>query len=499
VLKSPLTILLLIAFVVPLAASQGDQDQIRADILKREGQPITFYGHTFGWGRTTPMPMNTQFPAGEADYSIGTSTQCGNPPPLPADNQACRTAASNEAYWYSTAGFVQVKSSDEWGVDYRKFHNERGLTQDVYLDTSKPAQATMYMSADFHGWLVALCVAVCWNWDPGYYQDWVVEATIWHAPLGDLHSNPETRPDMGKVVSRAADVVKVANGVSKPITMMSFDETIPVIGAKTVYEFTFPFNWDPGFVAKGGVIPRTDNIIVEWEWYQLSDNPTGGKNMYILGTGAAGLVWNQNSGEDYPSNIIIPVRNPLDVELVYPQFIHEKLVILSIINTPWGSYDVAPETIKVTIRDDKGNIVPIKPGTLTEVLEQSVAHSGHYQPIKPTWVWDYKAQGLKPGSYTVSVGVENFQRSVAKETTAAFTLLASGAGTTKEGRSGFQTNVGDIHAGHQGTAADPNAAPASGPTVDNATSSPSKDAPLWGSLAAASVAVAFLLRRRQQQ
>ncbi|HJQ93268.1 MAG TPA: hypothetical protein VJ874_03160, partial [Candidatus Thermoplasmatota archaeon] len=393
-------------------------------------------------------------------------------------------------------GFVQVKTAEEWGGDYGLFHNERGLTKDIYIDTSKTARGLYHMSADFHGWPVAACVAACWNWDPGTFQDWTVEATIWHASLGDLHSNASDEPDISEVVGRGAGAYKVANGVSPSIDMMSFDSTVPVVGGKTVWPFHINFTWDPDFMATGGRIPKENNLIVEWEWYQLTENPAGGQNLYITGTNALGIVWNVNSGEDYPSHVVLPVRNPLDVELVYPQFIHGKLVVLSVINTPWGSYDIDPARLSLVVRDSSGNPVPFKDGTLQQVLEQSVAHAGHYQPIKPTWVWDYAAQGLKPGDYTVTVEIPNFQHSVLASTEASFTIQEDGAGTATEGRSGLQTLKGNLHAGHEGTAADPNAP---GNATGGADDGGSKDSP---SLAvapalAALVALALLRRRRE--
>ena len=477
----------------------ADAAKTREEILKQPGQPITFYGHMFATnvGQENPMPMNTQFPKGESDLSQGTSTTCGQPPPAPADNADCRADTSNEQRWYSTAGFVQVKSAEEWGGDYAKFHNERGLTKETFLDPTTPITATYYMSPDFHGWLTVLCDAVCWGWDPGYYQDWVVEATVLHASLGPLHMNASEEPPMGDVRARADGVVVIANGKSAPTDMVSVDDTVPAAADPTVTEFKFELAWDEAFVASGAVVPPTDNLIVEWEWYQQTDNPAGGVNEYILGSGPAGLVWNLNTGEDFPANIVVPVRNPIDVELVYPQFIHDKLVILSVINTPWGSYDIDPALIKIVVKDASGNPVPFQEGTLEQVVEQSVAHSGHYQPIKPTWVWDYQKQGLRPGDYTVTVEVTNFQHSVTTDTVASFSVTADGAGQTQEGRSGLQTLVGNLHAGHEGTAADPNAAGSA--TTSSAPATTTEESPglPFAVLAAGLVALALTRRLRQ--
>jgi hypothetical protein len=487
----------ILATCIPAALAQdppaADATQTREDILKQDGQKITFYAHIFAHDRNSPMPMNTQFPSGEQDYSIGQALGCGNPPPLPA-NDECMTTDYNSQFWYTTAGFVQVKSLEEF-TGYDLFHNERGMTKDVYVDTALNPVSTYYMSADFHGWVTTLCVTLCWNWDPGMFQDWVVESWMWHAPTGALHMNASEEPDMTAVDQRTADAVLMAHCKTEPIDMVSLDPTVPT-GEKTVWPFPCEMTWDEAFKATDGKVPLTSNLIMEYRWYQETANPTGGTNKYIPGAGAPVPNFNVNSGEDYPANVVIPVRNPIDVELVYPQFIHNKLVILSVINTPWGSYDIDPALITLTIQDKSGNVITPAPGTLQQVLEQSVAHSGHYQPIKPTWVWDYQAQGLAPGDYSVTVGVTNFQHSVKTETTALFAVNKDGSGETQEGRRGIQTLQGNLHAGHEGTAADPNAT-AAAPTDDAPSTTTEKSPGMGLPLLGAALAAAVIVIRRK--
>lgn len=499
-----LAVLVVLALWSPAALAQdppvADSKQTREQILEQPGKPVTFYAHIFGHGYGNPMPMNTQFPRGESDYSIGFANGCGTPPPLPpgtleglpqtqgvGGETSCETWDGNAMLWYSTAGFVQVKSSDEW-QGYEEFHNERGLTKDVFFDLSQTPVSTFYMSADFHGWLVAACVAVCWNWDPGAYQDWVVESWMWHAPLGALHSNASEEPDMSKVINREPEAVLMAHGKTEPYDMVSLDPSIPT-GQGTVWPFVAEMEWDPAFAATDGSVPLTSNIVMEFRWYQ----ETNGQK-YIIGPAAATPNWNVNSGEDYPANVLVPVRNPIDVELVYPQFIHDKLVILSVINTPWGSYDIDPALIRLIVKDAAGNVVQPKEGTLTQVVEQSVAHSGHYQPIKPTWVWDYIAQELPEGDYSVAVEVTNFQHSVTVSTTALFSINADGAGSTQLGQSGIQTLRGNIHAGHEGTAADPNAS-TSGTSTGPSTTTQESPGLAVPALAVVLVLGLFLRRR----
>lgn len=431
------------------AQAQEETEEERQAIEDEPGVPITFYGHVFNNGRANPMPLNTQYPAGEEDYSIGLGGGCGAAPPQPDDSADCESWAGNEEFFYTTAGFVQVKSREEFlnNGGYEQLHNERGQTKDIFFDTSQPVTASLYMSADFHGWPVFACAYMCWNWDPGYFEDWVVEAWLWKAPLGDHGSAASEAPNMGEIANRQLGTL-MAHGKTEPTDLISFDETIPADAlcggpCTTVQEFPVELAWDDGFTSSGGIVPKEEDFILEFEWYQETDG-----QKYIRGSGPVGIVWNLNGGEDYPNRLTLPVRNPLDVELVFPKFVHDKLVILSVINTPWGSYDVDQAATTLTVTDADGREVSIQEGTLTGGLDRSVSHAGHYRPIEGTWVWDYQAQDLAPGSYSVTVETTNFQHSYTTATTADFTITAEGTGgDTRSGRSGLQSFQEDVTEG----------------------------------------------------
>ncbi|MGQ0536645.1 MAG: hypothetical protein ACT4PT_11295 [Methanobacteriota archaeon] len=135
---------------------------------------------------------------------------------------------------------------------------------------------------------------------------------------------------------------------------------------------------------------------------------------------------------------MLPVRNAFDVEMVIPQFLHEKLVLLGVVNTPWGSYDLDPASVKLAIEDSRDNLVETP--SLQFIADYSVAHGGHYLPANLTWIWDYKADGLAPGTYTVTVGATNWQGSAQSSTKAKFTINRDGTpGPIEIGRSGQQT------------------------------------------------------------
>lgn len=427
------------AHVVAQVESEGDA---RDSIAAREGSPIDFYGHIFSTGRGAPMPMNTQYPAGADDYSRGIFGNCGTFHGVPAyvasgsfgTAGSCEEYTENENWWFTTPGFVQIKSLGDF--NYGDLHNERGQTKDIYFDITQPITAKYWMSADWHAWAVAFCaVSLCWNWDPGYFQNWVVEATVYHGSLGDLHANPSDPPDMSNIYGNP-DATVIAYGRDGPRDIVSLDGTIPadpVCGGpcRTVQDFNIELEYDPAFVASGGVVPKEEDIVVRFQWYQEE-----GEERYILGAGVLiGTAWNVNAGEDYPPTITFPIKNPLDVELVFPRFIHDKLVILSVINTPWGSYDIDLDSIDLEVRDSAGTLVQVDPKYVQSDLDVSVAHSGHYNPIDITWVWDYQAQGLPPGDYTATVKARNFQHTYDTQTEATFSITEAGTG----GRTSYGT------------------------------------------------------------
>lgn len=418
----PMTLALL-----PGAAGQGEQE-VREGILEQEGDYITFYGHIFNVGRGNPMPMNTQFPDGGEDYSRGVFGPCG---PQEGD---CEDAGFNENYWYTTAGFVQTKQPDDFS--YEDLHNERGQTKDLFFDTSKPIEATYYMSADWHAWLVLFGEGgMAWNWDPGHFEDWVVRARAWHGPLGEHQADPSTAPSMGPIASGSEDFTLMAEGRDGPKPLGGFGETVPAVGAPTVTPFDIELEWQEEFLAQDGIVPKQNDVIMEFEWFQETEGVR-----YIISTVGAGVAWNVNSGEAFPPTVDFPVRNPLDVELVFPQFLHEKMVILGVVNAPWGSYDVNLDETRLVIRDEDGQEVPIDPQFLQSDADVSVAHTGHFNPVKLTWVWDYAKQGLDPGDYTATVESANFQGSYSTSTVATFTIEDDGLGREAQaGQSGLSS------------------------------------------------------------
>ena len=432
---------LLMASFVPAASAQASEE-VTTD--------VTFYGHIFGTGRSgarSVMPMNTQFPDGEADLSQGaTAHTCG----VPGD-VTCEDDPANEAWLYTTAGFVQIKEYTEF--DYTKLHNERGLTKDTYLDTSRDITAEFYMSADYHGWLLAFCdpnsvVAVvardvpwpvpCWNWDPGYLPQWQIEATVYTGILGEYGGAADEAPDIAAAVEDGKLAV-LATGVSAPQDVQSLEAT----GNPTVWKFDINLG-----KAMRNVIKKEESYLVRYQWWSVKPD---GSRMIVpeLDT------WNVNSGEFYPPTITIPVKGAFTVEMVLPQFVYGKLVFLGIMNTPWGSYDVDHDSIQLEVKNARTGEI-FEPKFIQRLADFSVAHGGHYKPVNVTYVWDYSADKLPAGDYDVTISASNFQGSATSSCTGGFNVGRDGAaGEIRIGECGVRTISADqLGAIQQGSAAD---------------------------------------------
>ncbi|HLE95724.1 MAG TPA: hypothetical protein VI997_00005, partial [Candidatus Thermoplasmatota archaeon] len=196
--------------LVALAATPPTSAQdVPPEVAERPTTDITFYGHVFGFGRAAPMPMNTEFPVGEADLSGGvTGDGCGVDATGTSTPPSCDNSPGDEVWLYTTAGFVDATS--RFDFSYENTHNERGLTKDFVLDTTKPIKATFYMSADTHPWLFVISdpngqgtpadpedlpwAVPTWNWDPGTLPKWQIQATLYAAVLGEYGGQANTAP-----------------------------------------------------------------------------------------------------------------------------------------------------------------------------------------------------------------------------------------------------------------------------------------------------------------
>lgn len=406
---------------------------------------VSFYGHVFGHGmggegNLGPQPANTQFPAGESIYGLGSFHWCtpattwttGGAEP----GETCRTDEENVLALYSTPGIVNVQTPNEFEQKgaYAQLHNERGQTKDIRLANGS-VKATIFLTVDRHGWPVGNafgtnclyahpqnvpCLYPYWGWDVGTQPDFTVEATLYQADLG-ARDNASAAPPIAEAVEGDAEVV----------AQTSLTRDLPINGLPGTTK-ALQYNLDLG-APQVDKIDRSKDFFLTYRFYSESSDEAWGL--------ASWRIW---SGEFFPPSFSLPVENPIMVERVLPTFVHDKLAILGVMNTPWGSYDVDADSVELEIEGpDSSAVNPTKlssPG-----LSRSLAHGGHYIPVNKTWIWNYRAErGLEPGNYTVTVSASNLQGTSRASCSSWFTLeeSASGqlvAGETSQGRCGQQT------------------------------------------------------------
>ncbi|MCA1813746.1 MAG: hypothetical protein LC624_07330 [Halobacteriales archaeon] len=432
-----------------LAAPAFGQDAgSGSDDAARQSQTITMYGHVFNNGFDAPQPANTYAPEGDELTAFWNDDNCGV---LPVDDPTvgvpvyggfapggpdCDTDAINKLVIFLTAGPVQVHSSNDFNdtaTFYSLLHNEHGRAKDVFLDTTKDVHAWFYAAADYFSWAQfcpdgfvpgilpdVTCEYPPWAWDPGVMPNFVVEATLYMGSLGEYGQGASDPPPIHEAVTNGQAKV-IAHGATDPQDLQT---GLP--GSPNSQEFDV--NLGKPLV---DVVPKDQDIFLVYSWYEQGPN---GKMGLSMQPAPSMKPW---AGEQYPVRFTVPVKNPVDVELVIPQFIHDKALIHGVLSSPWGSYDVDVGTVQLELRDPSGQY--LSPEHITRAGDYSVAHGAHFKPVNITWVWDYKADHARPGTYKALVkGCD--REAICSSTEATFTINADGSpGDFTVGRSGQQT------------------------------------------------------------
>jgi hypothetical protein len=442
-MKASTVLVACLALLLPsMAAAQEPAPALgppAGDEASRPAQTITFYGHVFGNGLdgqrgiNGPMPANTLPPVGDGLFAIWQSDGCGI---LPVEDPTtavpvvggefqggpdCDKDPVNKLAIFLTAGPVQVHQFSDF--NYTALHNEHGRAKDVYLDTTKDIHAWFYAAADFFSYPLLCqgglgpdlaCPLPSWGWDPGVIPNFVVEATLYTAVLGDYGQGASEPPP---IAAGLAGAEVLAKGSVGPVTLQT---GLP--GSPNAMEFDVNL----GKPAQA-VVPKDRDLFLVYSWYEQM--PTGKMGLSYM------KPW---AGEQFPVRFQLPVRNPFDVELVIPQFLHSKLLVHGVLSSPWGSYDVDLKTVDIEVRDPADS--PVSLEHLVRAGDYSVAHGAHFKPVNVTWVWDYAADRAKPGTYTATVRGCNLQHSSCGSTESRFTINADGSpGDIVVGRSGQVT------------------------------------------------------------
>jgi hypothetical protein len=249
--------------------------------------------------------------------------------------------------------------------------------------------------------------------------------------LGDYGQGASQPPPIYEAWNSNA-MTLVAEGATPPADVQN-----GVPGQPNVHDFEVNLGHP-----KVDVIPKTNDLVLVFSFYSI-----------LNGQKVSTHSWRLWAGDLFPAKFSLPVKNPLDVELVIPQFIHDKLLVHSVISSAFGSYDVDVGSAQLSITDPSNQ--PVLPTMISRVGDYQVAHGAHFKPVNITWIWDYKSEhGLKPGTYKTSVTACNQQHSACETTAGSFTLGSDLSGIDVQvGHAGqitaSQSQIHDLTSGGQ--------------------------------------------------
>ncbi|MBW3584126.1 MAG: hypothetical protein KY455_13630 [Euryarchaeota archaeon] len=337
---------------------------------------VVLYGHMFDI--LADVLVNTQRPpVGTRDLARGFSMTPNVEPYYDL----------NHLEMYSSPGFVEYQ--EDASLDPLVIHPERGITSDVRFARDVPVRGYWYMSAD---------------WDELSGQDPEADTgalaclTVRMVLATGRDYDPENMIAEGTSTKTIVSSSLAADQERKVLAEMPCgeDRTAEVMFPQDVTEFAV----EMGLPEKD--IPADKGFVVLVEWYQYAPGDPDDQDK------VAGQGFNIRSGHHFPNRVVVPIENPVRIDEMRVAPFNGKLYVQAESNSPWGSYDVDPTSIRMRVIDAAGNEVALK-HVETPILRYDTTHAGHFKPVTATFPWDHKAEGLAPGTYTVEVEVRNWQ------------------------------------------------------------------------------------------
>jgi hypothetical protein len=326
---------------------------------------VTLHGHVYDLLDALPMttqPMHPESPDLARGYSEPTIAPVYG-------------AGFNKLLFFNSMGPVEYNAS----LGQPRIHPEKGLALDVELDPEQDILAYIWFSADF---------------------------------TEVRHANFQGPAPVGVVpMFNVQATLRLGNDVRKDLTQGEV-----VAQGQTVLDLVTPPGGAPQEVAinlgKAGLdrIPQRDSFNLQFEWWQVD---SGGNRVLQPG-------WILHTGAQHPIRLVLPVKNPLYLYFVEPQFQEDKLAVNAAFITPLGNYDVDPASLEIEIAHANG----FRAKTLSEpvLVQHTYQHNEHNVATLNGWLWDYLADEAPPGEYKVTVRGKNLQGTASAEKSATFVL-----------------------------------------------------------------------------
>lgn len=383
--------------VVPPATSQV--------VNPNQPTPTTLYFHIFDVFNV--FPINTQAP-NATFFRVGGT----NFPTI-----ASQGYDFNTIYGFSTSGPVEYGFIEN---GQPRFHPERGIARDVTMVedvTTYPVSATLYISARN---VIGQNSSAA-----GIIPYFNMKVTVRD---GNQYGDP-TDLDQGGLIMQGHTIAHLSRSAADAtIGGQETPDGVPILAPDWagVHELKIPMTLHSNKILK------TEGYNVRIDWWQ--DVPNG-QAEDEFSEGFLRLV----SDVYHPPRLDFAIMNPVYIEFIHPQVAAGILLIHTAMNSPWGTYDVDLRNVTIEIRDAQGNVVP---AALERVISQNAhVHDLHDKPAEVTWLWRFRDEGAKDGTYSIHLSVPN--NACTKHTDPAACARATGqAGFVLEGREAYGVDEG---------------------------------------------------------
>ncbi|MEA3202780.1 MAG: hypothetical protein QOI63_446 [Thermoplasmata archaeon] len=394
--------LLALCALLALALAPAAQAQVKNPNVST---PTTLYFHIFDTFNL--FPVNTQAPDVEF-FKVGGT----NFPSI-----ASQGFAFNTIRGYATSGPVEYDFIEN---GQPRFHPERGIARDVLLDKAVQPVAHLFLNVrDFLGSHVApdalpsftFAVTMREGNSVGSGKELDSYPVIMQGALTAHVVNAAVCPQSVNLSpgppapDPLAVPVCVSAGNSIPAGAGPDGKPVLVADANGTVEFAVPL------AITGDKIPKADAYNLRIDWYQ---NPTGDAAQdKEYSEGFLRLV----SDAQHHPRLELAVLDPVYVEYIHPEVAAGILLIHTCVNSPWGTYDVDVANTTVDVAG------PSKPLAMPVVTSQNAHNHGlHDKCAEVTYLWRFRDEGAKDGTYAIHLAVPNLARSATATGDAGFTV-----------------------------------------------------------------------------
>ncbi len=363
--------------------------------------PTNLYFHVLD--ALQEMPINTQQPdpafAKDAPVGLATSsTTCLHQAPGDPFSQEY-----HQYYGYSSPGYVEYNVTQN-GVP--RTHPERGLSFDVLLDgdtfklfwyistqAGTPTGSQLPASAD--PYVIVPNVAV---------HAWM--RTGEEISIGNANYKSGTLIAEGETVGRLGNAV--ATSTDSPTGKVTYHAYRDAQNRDiAVYEYELSMKLDTKTIKKESGYNMQVAVFIKDPTGAVCNDPA---NKIFMPN-----VSKLHTSVLYRPHMEISIMNPIRIEYMHPQFIGDDMVIHTSSNSPWGNYDV-DEVAAAGSNGIKGGIELTIAGASearsayrAAVVQRYHEHDHHTEAVDVSFVWPYKTDGAKDGTYTITLKVKNDQ------------------------------------------------------------------------------------------